>query len=244
MDTQIIVDPVGLRNVVPEAIYNAGRLPTFGGRDILIGVYTIRNLETGSCYVGSSIDIYRRLRAHLSTLRRSAHYSTRLQTAWDKRGESAFAFVVERVFESHAEALAFEEYILTAGKPAYNSALVPLAGFKGRHHTPESKAKLSAAMTGKIFGPRTFTEAHRKALSDAAPRSYPERIGVKRTDKTRVQMSESAKAKFAAGFVNGRTRAVEIGGVIYSSGKAAAVALGITQGGICSRIKRGHGRYL
>lgn len=203
MDSEVIVNLPGLRNPSPHAVYFPESLPTWSGRDILCGIYTIRNLQSGSCYVGSSVDIYRRLRAHLSQLRRGAHHSIRLQAAWHRLGESAFAFAVEKLFETHDEALAFEATILSASKPAYNSALTPESGFKGRRHTDVGKAKISASRKGKGLGPRVFSEAHRKALSDAAPRSYPGRLGIKYSSEARANMAASARAKFANGYVNG-----------------------------------------
>lgn len=57
-------------------------------------------------------------------------------------------------------------------------------------------------------------------------------------------MSEAARKKFAKGYVNGRTRPVEINNVVYGSGKQAALALGISQQHVCKLIRLGRGRYL
>jgi group I intron endonuclease len=58
------------------------------------GVYVIRNTLTGSCYVGSAINIDQRWRSHRHSLRNHKKSPPKLQAAWDKYGEDAFEFAV------------------------------------------------------------------------------------------------------------------------------------------------------
>jgi len=53
------------------------------------GVYAIRSVITGDCYVGSSQDVDKRVHEHFVRLRRGAH-NARFQTAWRQYGEAAF----------------------------------------------------------------------------------------------------------------------------------------------------------
>ncbi len=66
-------------------------------------VYQIIHLETGRSYIGSSSPylIYEkpRWRAHLSELRKGTHHAKPLQEAWNKYGETAFAWHVLEIIE-------------------------------------------------------------------------------------------------------------------------------------------------
>ncbi len=56
----------------------------------MIGIYTIECVITGKCYVGSSINIRRRLNRHRAALSQGKHGSVLLQRAWDKYGAGTF----------------------------------------------------------------------------------------------------------------------------------------------------------
>lgn len=51
------------------------------------GIYQIKNLETENIYIGSSINISRRISAHKYLLKKGTHHCTFLQRAWNKYGE-------------------------------------------------------------------------------------------------------------------------------------------------------------
>lgn len=55
------------------------------------GVYFIKNTVNEKFYVGSSVDINRRLKGHLSSLRNGRHVNHLLQADWDKFGEANFS---------------------------------------------------------------------------------------------------------------------------------------------------------
>lgn len=62
------------------------------------GIYTIKNKRTGEYYVGESRDIESRWKRHKYELNKGAHHSEKLQKAWNKYGEKAFAFRVVQKF--------------------------------------------------------------------------------------------------------------------------------------------------
>lgn len=60
-----------------------------------IGIYQIQNKINGKIYIGQSIDIEKRLKQHLRDLRKSQHYNSHFQNAFDKYGENAFkAYII------------------------------------------------------------------------------------------------------------------------------------------------------
>lgn len=230
--------------------YTVETLPYRSESPVMSGVYTIRNPRTGNFYVGSSVDVFRRLRAHLHQLRGGRHHSYRMQALWRKYQDQSLEFCVETIDLERQTSLAIEHYVLQNMTPAYNTSTDAYTGMKGRSHTPESKAKLRAAKLGKKTGPQKPMDPVRRAelsrrrseAQKGIPR--PELRGRTRTEAERVTMRMSAHAKYAKGFVNGRTRRVEIRGVEYPSGRHAARAIGCKPASIVGIIKRGEGRYL
>ena len=60
----------------------------------LSGIYQITLLLDGRCYIGQSGDIGRRWSEHRKVLRANGNKNPKLQSAWNKYGESAFAFTI------------------------------------------------------------------------------------------------------------------------------------------------------
>lgn len=50
----------------------------------MAGVYQIFNTETNKRYIGSSIDVERRLKEHKRNLKAHRHSNQHLQNAWNK----------------------------------------------------------------------------------------------------------------------------------------------------------------
>lgn len=63
-------------------------------RSELCGIYQIRNLVNGKCYVGSAVSIYRRWNLHEWQLEDKSHCNLKLQRAWNKYGPEAFVFEI------------------------------------------------------------------------------------------------------------------------------------------------------
>jgi group I intron endonuclease len=55
-------------------------------------IYRIRNRITGEVYIGCTIDVYQRIKAHVRGLDRGSHENTRLREAWVQYGRRGFAF--------------------------------------------------------------------------------------------------------------------------------------------------------
>lgn len=209
------------------------------------GVYCIRNKRSRNIYIGSAANVRRRLIAHLSQLRRGIHHSLRMQWAWATNGESVLEVSLIEIVADDVDLLAMESRLVALLQPEYNFSECVDNPMRGRRHSAEAIAKMSANRLGKGCGPRVFSEAHCAALKAAArPGPNLNRRGEKRPRKTCLKMSAAVRAQFAKGRVSGRTRPVAIDGVVYPSGKDAAAALGVSQTNIIYKIKRGRGQYL
>lgn len=155
------------------------------------GIYQIKNQINGNRYIGSAINIRYRWAVHLSTLRHGKHDNHHLQHAFDKYGETVFAFtILERVGDV-SQLILREQYALNTLRPEYNIATVAGNTF-GYRHTDEARRKMSEAQSGDqhpLYG-KHHSEETRGRMSEAqiGERShcYGKRLGV----ETRKKLSE------------------------------------------------------
>ena len=134
----------------------------------LSGLYAFVHIPTGTCYIGSSIDLGERIMDHILNNSSNLH----LQSAIVKYGLSHFAFVILEYCLS-SDMLKREQHYLDilfslAKELRYN--FNPTADSRlGATHTPESKAQMSDSKLGAnnpMYG-RTG------ALNPRAPRAPP-----------------------------------------------------------------------
>jgi group I intron endonuclease len=165
----------------------------------LSGIYLITCMANNRTYVGSSQNIYIRLRTHRNDLRKSKHGNTHLQNAWDKYGESNFVITVlelcvkSRLLE--CEAYWFKQY--NVGNPAYSFNINPVPYSNAGHKaSPEAKRNMSIAQKKRVDAKRpTFpkgnklqlgrklTPEHRRKLSEANKQPKSESMKQKLSDK-------------------------------------------------------------
>lgn len=112
------------------------------------GIYQIENQENGKCYIGSSVHLEKRWQEHLWALRGRRHENCHLQRAFGKYGEAAFCFsVLEKT--GLQQLLQREQHYLDTLAPEYNIALTASHSMLGRHHTAETRRKISEANKGR-----------------------------------------------------------------------------------------------
>lgn len=134
-------------------------------------------------YQGSSKNIPRRWRDHRNALKNGKHTNPKFQAAYNKYGWTDSGVLVE-----------CEEHTLTVWEQAYLDTnwgdekflnLSEVAGrpasMKGKKHTDEARAKISAFRTG-----RPLSESHKAAVSATL-------TGKKHTDEARAKVSAAQK---------------------------------------------------
>ncbi len=138
------------------------------------GIYKIVNLADGkaSSYIGSSVDIKKRWACHRSTLHSGKHDNARLQHAWNKYGEDAFAFSGLEEVEGDMLPIMEQEYLddyFDRGH-CYNLARFAEASpMLGRSHTEEARRKMRLAAQSRP----PVSEETRSCLSESLAGSYP-----------------------------------------------------------------------
>ena len=153
------------------------------------GVYEILNTTNGHRYIGSAVSLRKRKHDHWRELRRDTHCNEHLQRAWNKYGEDAFKFDVLEYWEPEF-LVSFEQWWMNMLQPEYN--IRPVAGSSlGVKRTAETRAKMSAAMMGKLMGYK-HTETTRARIS-AALMGNQRALGRKHTKEMKAKISAAMK---------------------------------------------------
>lgn len=133
------------------------------------GVYAIAFETTDKKYIGSSVDVYKRIQDHLRDLRRGTHHSPLLQNSFNKYGEKDLYFClmedcapdqlkeIEQIFidcngtlnanpsAKIGGACPNREALSRATKAAWDSGR--MQGRRGKPHSAATKSMMSEART-------------------------------------------------------------------------------------------------
>lgn len=139
------------------------------------GIYQIKNTVNNKIYIGSTSNLYQRLRYHhYNSLKRGTHKNIHLQSAWNKYGEQSFEFsVVELTENVQTILLEREKYYLNLTKSfindfGYNKNMFPNSSL-GLKRTEETKRKIGLSSLGRKpwnKGKETSTET-KKMMSES-----------------------------------------------------------------------------
>lgn len=145
------------------------------------GIYKIENSINGNCYVGSSIDLIRRMKQHAFSLSKGNHANSHLQNSYNKYGREHFTFIIIEELETpnKEQLLDREQFWIDNLKPEYNILLVAGSSL-GFNHSEEVKQKISNSTKGIKKSKehalhikegqkgKILTEEHKEKLSKSA----------------------------------------------------------------------------
>lgn len=182
---------------------------------MVTGVYQILNLVNKKRYIGSaSVSIKKRWYQHLYALKRGTHYNPHLQRAWDKYGESNFAFSVlihckpdlcvkfEQVwvnwFKTVDQNYGYNLYPIVTGprgikRPSHVGAAVALANSK-RVISEETRAKLRARPR-KPRKEKVYKGHWSKSTQAEEIKKRITRAGSRHTEEAKRRMREAHKRR-------------------------------------------------
>jgi len=173
----------------------------------IVGVYKITHRETGRCYVGSSINIFKRWDAHRYPAHNNCHY---LAAAMKKYSPEAFDFqILEEIdtskltlIQTRVELLTTEQRWLDKLRP------FPPNGFNIRRYADSNlgiKRSLEAIQKTRIANTgRKFSQEVRKKVSLAC-------IGRHHSPETRQKLSEARRGKPISLALRQKLSAIAIG---------------------------------
>ena len=134
------------------------------------GVYMFFNLTNGNCYIGSSVNLARRFRVHMSSVN---SVKLPLPLAINKYGPNNFVLLILQYCEKEVDiCVGLEQHYIDLYKPKYN--ILKIAGSsQGFKHSPETISKLKKLHAGKLH-PRFNTKAseQQKLLSSLSLKNY------------------------------------------------------------------------
>lgn len=160
---------------------------------MLSGIYKIEHKSSGKCYVGSAVNVPRRLVTHRYLLNRNRHPNPHLQSAWNKYGADEFVFSLLAAYAPE-NLLVQEQLAIDSCGSKYNIAAV--AGSQlGYRHTPEARAKMAAAKIGRKQSPELIAKRSAALMGHAVS----ERHRLSMSARLRgVPLSAEHRAKLSA----------------------------------------------
>jgi len=114
------------------------------------GVYMIRNVYNGKRYIGSTGDLFYRLKSHKNKLLINKHSNKHLQYAINKYGIDCFDFQILKFVQLCEQycLIKYEQYYIDFFKPEYN--IQPFAYLnRGYKHTKEAIEKIRLSGIGR-----------------------------------------------------------------------------------------------
>lgn len=119
-----------------------------------VGIYKILNKINGMMYVGKSTDMEKRWKRHLYLLKAGKDSCKYLQSAWNKYGFDNFQFgiIEETSLEKLDEKEVFyiNKYDTHYTKNGYNISYGGKSPMLGRHHTEDTKRKISENSENRV----------------------------------------------------------------------------------------------
>lgn len=175
------------------------------------GVYQAKGYNP--LYIGSAVNVERRIQEHFRDLRYGEHSNPFLQNAFNNHQDDFVVLFFEDCKRENT--LKLEQEYLDYWKPfndcsgGFNIAKNAKSPFKGKTHTKESRMKMSKKVKG-----RKLSEEHKKNLSRAADRRRDKGIkphseehkrklslankGKKHSEESRMKMSIANKGRIVS----------------------------------------------
>lgn len=152
------------------------------------GVYCIKNKVNDKIYIGSSRNMYTRIRRHVNDLRRNAHQNNHLQRSYLKYGEENFQVCILGCccFENVVISEQYYMSMLNSTDINFGYNIVPKADSSAM--SEETKRKISVAHTGK-----KLSEEVKKKMSESRKGRISNRKGCKLSKEHKLKISNALK---------------------------------------------------
>lgn len=134
------------------------------------GIYKLVNKATGTCYVGQSQRVKKRIREHFRLLRWNKHPNPKLQHSYNKYGAENFSWAIEAKCEDPEDLDIIENAFLSGEawfeEPVvFNIADFAKAPMRNKQHSEEVRKRIRIGRRASNFNYRS--EEYRQALKNA-----------------------------------------------------------------------------
>jgi group I intron endonuclease len=177
-------------------------------KEIISGIYCFENMINGKKYIGQAQDIQERIRVHRRDLENNKENSIILQYAWNKYGEENFNIYIIEICDidqlDDKEIFWIKELQSHISENGYNVSFGGNSVMRGRHHSEESKNKISinSKVPSGENSPRfgiPLSDETKNNISKTLLKYYETHTnpgkGIPLPEKTRKKMSERKKGQ-------------------------------------------------
>lgn len=138
--------------------------------DEFAGIYKLINKATGTCYVGQSQRVKKRIREHFRLLRWNKHPNQKLQRSYNKYGADSFAWNIEARCEDVNDLDVIENAFLSGEawfeEPIFfNIADFAKAPMRNKQHSEEVRRRIRISRRATKFNYQS--EEYKAALREA-----------------------------------------------------------------------------
>lgn len=215
----------------------------------ICAAYVLRHKKTGKVYVGSAINIYKRIINHKSDLLQQKHANKNMQTLFQESPYFEIGVYIVPDYYSEEEkrehAYNIEQYLLNYYAKQGNLINIATDARKnnlGRKHTDEVKARISALNTGRFPSEETRAKL-RASMNDPVRKAKMialntgKIVSEETKEKLKIHSNRPEYIQYRKDLMKDKQRPISVNGIYYSGIKEAARQLGIGKQTLVGRLK-------
>ena len=165
------------------------------------GIYKIYCKENNRTYIGSSNNIERRFKEHISNLKNNRHINNYLQNSWNKYGEDSFSFTIITVCYEQ-ERFKLEQFYIDITKNLFNCVLqIENSHYKKRFISNETLSKMKQSQNKRLW------TKEQKDISTETISKY-RHLAIEKTSKKIIVTIEGIQTEFPS--INEASRILKI----------------------------------
>lgn len=187
------------------------------------GIYRVTDTIAGTCYVGQSRRLKKRLAEHMRLLRLGIHPNQHMQESFEANGEDAFRTEIEVEVEDPSDLDVIEEAFLQGNAwfdespRLFNISSTTHTPMSGRKHSEASRAKISKAKAGRTghvtpeYRAKLSAAQRARAMSNPTTRArikfivnHPEMSYAERARRTGTDTSTARKLAIKYAYLKGK----------------------------------------
>ena len=153
------------------------------------GLYLIENIDSSRFYIGSAVDLYKRMHVHICQLKGGYHHNLFLQRDYCS-GNNNLVFTVLELLPKNLLIIEEQKYIDLIGDSDFCYNICQVAGsWLGKKHSAKTKKILSEKAIGRKVSDATKEKIRKSHTGKPLSPDHPIRIGHTEQSKNRISNS-------------------------------------------------------